>query len=212
MAESLSGGMERSSHGPVPGTLPAQAFVFSAKTLYNRPMAKTIVQKEDPVLREKAERVLIKDIQTPKIQKIIAEMKAALKTQDDGAALAAPQIGYSLRIFVIADNLFGSQKDARYPSQDGHLVYINPEIVKLSRKKEFMDEGCLSVRGIYGTVPRSQRATVKAHDENGKLFERGASGLLAQVFQHEVDHLNGILFIDKVDEWWEVDRNGRNSD
>ena len=168
-------------------------------------MAKTIVQKDNPVLRATAERVPVKEITSPKIQAIIKEMRAALKTQEDGAALAAPQIGYPLRIFVVADNLFGSEEGARYKSGDNHLVYVNPEIIKLSRKKELLDEGCLSVRGIYGTVARGVRATVKAHDENGKLFERGASGLLAQVFQHEADHLNGTLFIDKAEELWEVD-------
>ena len=61
-----------------------------------------------------------------------------------------------------------------------------------------MEEGCLSVRYLYGKVSRGLKATIEAHDENGKKFERGGTGLLAQIFQHEVDHLNGILFIDKT--------------
>lgn len=169
-------------------------------------MAKTIVQKEDPVLRMQAEAILIKDIKAPKIQKILKEMHTALKTQKDGAAIAAPQIGYPLRIFVIAPGLFGSEEDAKYRSSDNHLVYINPVITKRSKSTELMDEGCLSVRGYYGTVKRNVRASVRAYDENGASFERGASGLLAQVFQHEIDHLDGTLFIDRAKEVWEVSK------
>ncbi len=78
------------------------------------------------------------------------------------------------------------------------LVFINPEIIKLSRKKRWAPEGCLSVRWLYGEVSRSEKATVRGFDEHGKPFMRGASGLLAQIFQHETDHLNGLLFIDKA--------------
>ena len=68
----------------------------------------------------------------------------------------------------------------------------------LSKKRQILDEGCLSVRPLFGKVERSEKATVTAYDENGKKFTRGGSGLLAQIFQHEIDHLNGILFIDKA--------------
>ena len=83
-------------------------------------------------------------------------------------------------------------------------VYINPEIKKLSKNKERLDEGCLSVRYLYGKVERSEKASIEAYDESGKKFKMGASGLLAQIFQHEVDHLNGILFTDKADDIVEV--------
>jgi peptide deformylase len=166
---------------------------------------KPIVQKDTPVLRQVAQPIPVGDILSPAIQTIIAEMFAALETQEDGAALAAPQIGYNLRIFVVSKTLFGSHETARYKTAEHRYVFINPEIIKLSRSKKLLDEGCLSVRGWYGTVQRSERATVRAYDEQGQLFERGASGLLAQVFQHEVDHLNGTLFIDHAQELWEVD-------
>jgi peptide deformylase len=89
------------------------------------------------------------------------------------------------------------------PNQDpkkvyGHITYINPVITKISKDKSLMEEGCLSVRYAYGKVDRSEKATVKAYDENGKLFTKGASGLMAQIFQHETDHLNGVLFVDKA--------------
>lgn len=162
-----------------------------------------IVQKEEKVLRQKAKEILVRDITTPKIQKVLKEMSQALKEQDDGVAIAAPQIGYALRIFVIAGKMFHPDF-ARFDLENKipeteipkDLVFINPKISKLSRDKEWLPEGCLSVRWLYGKTYRSKKATVTAYDENGKKFTRGASGLLAQAFQHETDHLNGILFID----------------
>ena len=146
-------------------------------------------------------------------------MSEALKSQDDGVAIAAPQIGYSVRIFMVSGKVLKagfperglSQDDgprgsatrtlvdsdpARGNSAEKDLIFINPKISKLSQGKEWMPEGCLSVRPLYGKTFRSKKATVVAYDENGKKFTRGAAGLLAQIFQHETDHLNGILFID----------------
>lgn len=168
-----------------------------------------IVQKETPVLRQVAEKVPVAEIKTEKIQKILADMSNALATQDDGVAIAAPQIAIPLRIFVVSrkveiimKGLEKAPETEREKIKDA--VYINPEIKKLSKKKEWLDEGCLSVRPIFGKVERSEKAAVTAYDENGKKFTRGATGLLAQIFQHETDHLNGILFIDKATELREV--------
>ena len=77
-------------------------------------------------------------------------------------------------------------------------MYINPELLKISRAKSPKHEGCLSIRGKWGTVPRAEKATVRAYDEHGTLFTRGASGFLAHIFQHELDHLEGILYTDKA--------------
>jgi peptide deformylase len=86
------------------------------------------------------------------------------------------------------------------------LVFINPILVKESKAKKWMEgEGCLSVRWVYGKVKRSTNVTIRAYDEQGRVFERGAGGLLAHIFQHEIDHLNGILFIDKAKDLEEVD-------
>jgi peptide deformylase len=164
---------------------------------------KKIVQKGDKVLRETKE-IPLKDIRTPKIQKILREMSLALKSQSDGCAIAAPQIGYPLSIFIVAGKIFhndftrGEKELGKIPEEElpKDLVFINPKISKLSRDKEWIPEGCLSVRWLYGNTFRSKKATVTAYDENGKKFVRGASGLLAQAFQHETDHLKGILFID----------------
>ncbi len=165
---------------------------------------KKIVQKEDKVLRENAKEILIKDITTPKIQKILKEMSLALKSQSDGVAIAAPQIGYPLSIFVVSGKIFHKdfvRGDKEFEKIEGRevpkdLVFINPKISKLSREKEWLPEGCLSVRWLYGKTYRSKKAMITAYDEKGKKFQRGASQLLAQIFQHETDHLKGVLFID----------------
>jgi peptide deformylase len=161
-----------------------------------------IVSKEDPILHKEALPVPIEEIKSEKISKIINNMKIAMHREKDGIAIAAPQIGEPYQIFVInaellrqADPTFKGEKD---------LVYINPVITKLSREKKEVDEGCLSVRWIYGKVKRSVRASVKAINENGEPFERGASGILAQIFQHEIDHLHGILFIEKTKKFIEL--------
>jgi peptide deformylase len=172
---------------------------------------KKIVQRDAGVLREIARDVPVTAITSPQIRAIVREMRIALASQEDGVALAAPQIGYSLRMFVVSDKVAGiirreEKKKAKtdllpVPKKkaiEEHLVFINPVIKKLSREKKPVEEGCLSVRYLYGTVSRSTKALVEAYDEHGRKFSVGGTGLLAQIFQHETDHLNGILFIDKA--------------
>ncbi len=174
-------------------------------------MVKKILQKESPVLRKISESVSIEDIKTQKIQTIIKEMKQSLGSQDDGVAIAAPQIGYSVRIFVVSKKVENIIKDTKKNKKDNlidpenetkqpliNTVFINPIVKKLSKEKKILEEGCLSVRYLYGKVSRSNKVTVEAFDESGKKFTQGVVGLLAQIFQHEIDHLNGILFIDKA--------------
>jgi len=179
-----------------------------------------IFQKENAVLRKKAKPVLVSKIASKQVQSVIAKMKKALDAQHDGVAIAAPQIGESLRIFVVSGKIFHEDflksREKRLEekknavdapiqkNKHSDLVFINPIFEKKSRDKKKMPEGCLSVRWIYGNVERSVKATVTAHDENGKKFTRGASGLLAQIFQHEIDHLDGILFIDKATDMEEM--------
>ncbi|HEY4516262.1 MAG TPA: peptide deformylase [Candidatus Paceibacterota bacterium] len=164
-----------------------------------------IIQKENPILRKKSEEVLVGDIPSKKIQKIIASMKEALESQEDGVAIAAPQIGKNLRIFVMSKRVFdlvGTKPQVDKPF--GDAVFVNPKITKLSRKKIEQDEGCLSVRYLYGKVMRAEKATIEAYDECGKKFVSGGSGLVAQIFQHECDHLDGVLFIDKAKDLQEI--------
>jgi peptide deformylase len=160
----------------------------------------TIVDKNDPILRKIAKPVALKDIKSSKIKKVIRDMKTALDSQEDGVAIAAPQIGASFRIFIISPKVFDiiSQADDAKRPASRHVVCINPSIVKSSREKAMVEEGCLSVRYLYGDVKRSEKVKIRATDERGRTAELGGSGLLAQIFQHEIDHLNGILFIDKA--------------
>ncbi len=169
-------------------------------------MRDPVVQEGDPVLRLKTKPVAKKDIVSPKIAKVIARMKKVLAAEDFGVALAAPQVGELLKIFVIAGKAFepvikggqkpleGGQKKSLLPDR----VFINPEITRLSKKQKEMSEGCLSVRGKYGTVMRHEKATIKALDEEGKAITYHGAGLIGHIFQHECDHLNGILYTDKT--------------
>ncbi len=163
----------------------------------------TLVPQNHPALHETAQAVPIQDITTPKIQKVIKDMRAALHGYNVegffGVAIAAPQIGVPLRIFLVEDMNPARDEREKIPT----LVAINPEIVKLSKRKKILGEGCLSVPDSYGAVNRSLQATIRAYDEQGKVYERGASGLLAQIFQHECDHLDGILFVDRAEKVWE---------
>lgn len=108
-----------------------------------------------------------------------------------GVALAAVQVDRLLRIVVVRNN-FEDKKDRSF------TVFINPTITKYEGKIEEDFEGCLSVKDIYGKVPRHSKVKVKAQDIHGKEFRVTAEGFLARVFQHEIDHTNGIVFIDHI--------------
>ena len=167
-----------------------------------------IIQEGSPVLRGKARAIPLSEINEKQLRGIIVKMKKALKHESDGVAIAAPQVGVPLRIFVISSRAFAIVNEEKLkkekmlttsaPGQD--LVCINPEIIKLSKKKIRLPEGCLSVRWKYGNTMRHEKAALRAYDENGKRFTYGGSGLIAQIFQHETDHLNGILFVDHATE------------
>lgn len=155
-----------------------------------------IVQEGHAVLRERALPVLKKDFGSLKLKNLIQKMSRVLAKEQFGVAIAAPQVGESLRLFVVSGRVFDAEDtDVKTPD----MVFINPEITRLSRKKREMSEGCLSVRGKYGTVMRHERASVKAYDENGRSFSYHGTGLIAHIFQHECDHLDGILYIDKAE-------------
>jgi peptide deformylase len=151
-----------------------------------------LVAKKHKALREKAEAVKVSEISSTKIQNIINKMQDEMDKHTDGVAIAAPQIGESVQIFCIAKNAYPKQ------AKDPQLVFINPKIIKMSKEKDYMMEGCLSVRWLYGEVYRHKQVMLESYDEKGKKILRGASGLIAQIFQHEIDHLNGILFDSKA--------------
>lgn len=167
-------------------------------------MSKLVAQNH-PALHQIAEEVPVEEITSPKIKKVIADMRKALADYNAegfvGVAIAAPQIGVPLRIFLVHDMSKEREGEVEVPD----LVAINPTITKLSKKVRVVGEGCLSVPDHYGAVERSQKATLRAYDEHGVRYERGGSGLLAQIFQHECDHLDGILFVDRAEKVWSKD-------
>lgn len=156
-------------------------------------IADTIIQIDDDAanpLRMRAREVTTGEFGSVFLRDVISSMKFALAREDDGVAIAAPQIALPLRIFVVAKSSY--EDDAK----NKPLVFINPRIIKRSKKTAVMQEGCLSVRWIYGKTRRSIAATVEAYDEDGRKFTYGGQGLLAHIFQHEIDHLDGVLFVD----------------
>ncbi len=134
-------------------------------------------------LRKKAEDVI--DIKFEKNQQLIADMILTMQVKD-GVGLAGPQVEINKKIFIVDDG-------------SGPQVVINPKIVFRSFKKNVMEEGCLSVPKVYGIVTRPENIWIFYKNNRGKLQFRKATGLLARIMQHENDHLQGILFIDKTD-------------
>jgi peptide deformylase len=157
-----------------------------------------IVQEGHPTLRGVAKPVAKKEFGSAELLRLIEDMRAALATRDDGIAIAAPQIGVAKRVFVLAP------RAADLFTEEPAMVYVNPEITRRSRDKKLLEEGCLSVPGRYGKIRRSTRATIRAFDEQGREFVAEGSGLLAQIFQHETDHLEGALFVDAAKETYPV--------
>lgn len=125
------------------------------------------------------------DFEKDDVKFLIEQLKSTLSLTKNGVGLAGCQIGYPKRIFYVK-------------TEDFEKIFINPEIVNTSNKISYMDEGCLSLPGLYGKVPRFKKVIVKAFDENKKKFKLKTKGFLAQIIQHEIDHLNGILFIEKA--------------
>jgi peptide deformylase len=166
-------------------------------------MRTIIPQDQNPALREMARPIPLADIKSAHIKSLIADMKKLLAKEQHGVAIAASQVGEPLQLFIVSGRAL-AERDADESKVDGEVtplpdqIYINPVLTKLSRAKKEKHEGCLSIRGIWGMVPRSEKATVRAYDENGKAFTRGASGFLAHIFQHEMDHLDAILYTDKA--------------
>jgi peptide deformylase len=172
-----------------------------------------IVQSPNEILRSKTINISIKDIKSKDIQNVILKMKETLEKEQQGVAIAAPQIGKSLKIFVVSGRVFAARKSEEFDTEKHKdRVYINPKITSTSKKQVELQEGCLSVRGKWGNVKRAERATIEAYDENAERITYGSSGLLAQIFQHEVDHLNGILYIDKATDIWDEKKNDEKDD
>ena len=154
----------------------------------------SIITLPNPSLRARSKKVGLVD---EKIAKLIEGMKEATldweasRKHEVGVALAAVQVDQLLRIVVIRNN-FDNKDDKTF------TVFINPEITKYEGVLKEDYEGCLSIKDVYGKVPRYTKVRVRAQDENGKYFRVTAKDFLARVFQHEIDHTNGIVFIDHI--------------
>ncbi|MBI3442303.1 MAG: peptide deformylase [Candidatus Sungbacteria bacterium] len=188
-----------------------------------------IVKEPDRVLRKKAAEVALADIKSSRIQKLLAAMRETLSETQDGVGLAAPQAGESLRIFIVSEEAeeidraekAGWQRRKRKTPEKKeqepyekrawkYYVFINPVVKKVSRKMLEDAEGCLSVPQKYGIVMRHEKITVEAYNECAKKIIRGSSRFFARVMQHELDHLEGTLFIDKVKQFIEAEKPGKN--
>ncbi len=142
-----------------------------------------IIQLPNPILRKKAKSIAKVDA---RIHKLIGNMIETLHAAP-GVGLAAPQVGESIRLIVIDIG-------------EGAFAVVNPKIKKRSRATQTFDEGCLSMLGLVGTVIRPSKVTVEGLDKNGEKITIEAEGFLATVLQHEIDHLDGIMFVDHIED------------
>ncbi len=162
-------------------------------------MVYDIVFEPNEILHRRSADLTPEQINTPKIQKFIKDMIETMYAKD-GVGLAAVQVGESMQLCVIAKNF-----NDLNPNQD--LCLINPTWTKATRHTNWDEEGCLSVPGIYGKVKRYTNLKVKALDSKGRPLEFNASDFFARIIQHESDHLNGILFIEKAKDLHRFEKN-----
>ena len=144
----------------------------------------SIITNPNPILRKKSKNIKLEDIKNPIFSAFLKDFKATMK-EKDGVGLAAPQIGQNIRLIVVTDH-------------DKEIIMINPEITKKSWKKTTEEEGCLSVPNFFGEVSRAKKINCQFLDNKGRLKKIQAKDFLARVIQHEIDHLDGILFIDRI--------------
>lgn len=151
-------------------------------------MIRDVLRMGDPRLWQISAQV--KTFGTPELARLLQDLRDTM-AHLDGAGLAAPQIGVPLRVVI-----FGVHSNPRYPDAEEvpDTVLINPELTPLSDETEEGWEGCLSVPGLRGWVPRWEKIRYAGYDERGKRFQRSVAGFHARVVQHEVDHLDGILY------------------
>jgi len=143
----------------------------------------TVRNFPDPILKQKAKRVRAID---GSVKKLISDMIETMHSVPGRVGLAAPQVGVSLRVIVIG-----------LPEAED-IAIVNPEVVR-RRGERLLDEGCLSVPGYFGQVQRAESVTVKGRDQSGKEIRIKAEGLLAQALEHEIDHVNGVLYLDHLE-------------
>jgi peptide deformylase len=152
------------------------------------------------ILRNRARKVRAL---TPEIQQLIDDMIATMRSAP-GVGLAAPQVSVDQRIIVVE---YGEEsQDPDKPAKPPKLyTVVNPEIVRHSKETETGHEGCLSVPDFAGEVERYSWVTIKGQNRRGQPFRLKAKGWLARIFQHEIDHLNGVLYIDRANQVWQME-------
>jgi peptide deformylase len=153
-----------------------------------------IVTVPDEVLRRKARKVTVFDAN---LQKLIDDMVETMR-QAPGVGLAAPQVGISERLIVVEY----AENDEEEDAPKKLFVVANPEIVKISTETEKGIEGCLSIPGLVGEVERPLQVVIRGQNRRGQPMRIKAKGWLARIFQHEIDHLEGILFTDRATRVW----------
>lgn len=141
-----------------------------------------ILKYPHPILKKRSKEIA--DLKDQTIAQLIPLMVKTM-LEAGGVGLAAPQIGYNIRLIIVN-------------TKEGVRPFINPVIVKKSLWREWGEEGCLSVSGVFGVVKRHRKVEIQFFDQYGKRFALKTSGLMARIFQHEIDHLDGVLFIDKA--------------
>lgn len=155
-----------------------------------------IVTLPDPVLRRKTRKVTSF---TPELQSLIEDMIETMRAEP-GVGLAANQVGVPWRVIVVE---YGDEEDESVPPK--LYVVVNPELTRLSKEKVVGTEACLSIPGYAGTVERHESLTVKGLNRRGQPVTIKAKGWLARIFQHEVDHLDGVVFTDRADKVWKME-------
>jgi peptide deformylase len=148
------------------------------------PKSLPLVTLPTPSLRERSVEVDPKNIGTAEFQQFLDDLTETMFVED-GVGIASPQVGRNERIFIVNE-------------KSGPKAYINPEVTLLTDTTVESEEGCLSVPGVWGLVPRAKKVHVKALDRHARRVEFDVKGFMAIVFQHEFDHVNGILFVDKA--------------
>lgn len=157
-----------------------------------------IIYPDNPILRKKAHRVREFD---KKLHRLIDDMVETM-TQAEGVGLAAPQVAVSQRVIVV--RLPDDEDAVEAYGEDAGVLYevVNPEIIKRSREMVDGVEACLSIPGYFGRVERHVAVTIRGQDRHGREIRIKARDWLARVFQHEIDHLDGVLYIDRASEVW----------
>jgi len=157
-----------------------------------------VAQFGHPVLRATARQVPAKDIKNPEMKRLIKSIRELLYKRELGVAMAAPQVGESVALVVVSIRPLKHRKDV----EPFEAVLINPEITETFGRKAQLYEGCISggpgKAALFAKVPRYKKVRVKYYDENGTRHEKTFEGLKAQIMQHEIDHLHGTLFVDRV--------------